>query len=81
MKRKYAMVLLGTVIDVIESDTVPHYPPDPDGNPVITMECDNTVQKGDIVENGIIVGTYVPQPTQLDQIQAILDYLAMAIGE
>lgn len=79
--RKFAMVLLDQVIDVIENDYPPKYPPDQEGNEVLTIGCDDTVQVGDIMENGILIGTKIPQPTQLDQIQSMIDYLAMMIGE
>ena len=73
--KKYAMILLDYVIDVIEAENPPVYPPDPDGNEVIAMECDDTVQVGDVVVNGVIIGTYVetePEPTQLDRIEAMV---------
>lgn len=55
---------------------MPQYPPDQEGNKVTAMECDDTVQIGDKVIDGIIVGTYVPkepemtEPTENEFIQA-----------
>ena len=43
---KYAMVLLNRVIDIVESDLIPEYPPDEHGNPVFTIKCDDSVKVG-----------------------------------
>ena len=69
---KYAGVANGRVIIIEEKAIPPKYPPTNDGIEVETVECDETVQLGDVVENGVIVGTYVPkepQPTQADRIE------------
>lgn len=42
----YAMVLLERVIDIVEAETPPYYPPDPQGNPVTAVVCDETVRLG-----------------------------------
>lgn len=44
---KYAMICNNTVIEVLENAiTPPVWPPDNDGNPVIAIECDDTVERG-----------------------------------
>nr|DAV38775.1 MAG TPA: putative S-adenosylmethionine:2-demethylmenaquinone methyltransferase [Caudoviricetes sp.] len=44
--KKYAMILNNLVIDIIESDIPPAYPPDPKGNIVIAVECDDSIKLG-----------------------------------
>lgn len=86
--KTYAMVLLGNVIDVLmNQEHEPYYPPDPEGNPVIAVPCDNTVTAGMLYDE--ITGTFtednrgVPDPeapeepkSQLDRIEEKLDMLA-----
>lgn len=69
----YAMILLNNVIGVLESDTLPSWPPDPQGNPVTTVECDESVELGMVYdpETGEF-SEYIPPayiPTQLDKIE------------
>ena len=69
----YAMILLNNVIGVLESDTPPSWPPDPQGNPVTTVECDESVELGMVYdpETGEF-SEYIPAPyipTQLDKIE------------
>lgn len=69
----YAMILLNNVIGVLESDTPPSWPPDPQGNPVTAVECDDTVELGMVYnpETGEF-SEYVPAPyvpSQLDKIE------------
>lgn len=68
----YAMILQNRVIGIIESDTTPYWPPDPQGNPVTAIECDDTVELGMMYdpETGTY-SEYVPVyiPTQLDKIE------------
>lgn len=83
----YAMIRKDKVIQVLYNQkTEPHYPPDPQGNPVTAVPCDETVKIGMMYDAE--TGTFYeytpsepepkePQPTQLDQIQSTLDYLAM----
>lgn len=73
---KYAMVNKKNVIDVINSDYVPKYPPTQDGTEVIAIECDESVEIGMIYnsETGEFLfpepkPTPEPQPTQLDTIE------------
>lgn len=69
---KYAGVANGRVIIIEEKAIPPKYPPTNDGFEVETLECDEAVQLGDVVENGVIIGTYVPkdpEPTQEDRIE------------
>lgn len=76
---KYAMVLLNRVIGVEEQEM--HWPPDPSGNPVITVQCDDTVILGMTYNPDTGEFTeYVPEPvtpeepqeTQLDRIEKLL---------
>lgn len=69
----YAMILLNSVIGVLESDTPPSWPPDPQGNPVTTVECGEDIELGMIydTESGTF-SEYIPPayiPTQLDKIE------------
>lgn len=85
---RYAMVLLGSVIDVIGSvSPPPAYPPDPLGNPVTAVLCDDTVELGMIYDSDteeFSWPAYIPpeedeetikEPTQLDRIESILAML------
>ena len=76
---RYAMILKNRVIDIQHSETEPHYPPDPLGNPVTAVQCGETVKIGMMydAETGTF-SEYVPpetepipepEPTQLDEIQ------------
>ena len=70
---RYAMVLLNNVIGVLEQETPPSWPPDPQGNPVTAIECDETITLGMVYdpETGEF-SEYVPPayvPTQLDKIE------------
>lgn len=67
--KKYAMVLFDRVIDIVESKHEPSYPPDQEGNNIIAIECDDTVQIGDIYVDGKIIGTALVEPTQVDRIE------------
>lgn len=69
----YAMILLNNVIGVLESDTPPSWPPDPQGNPVTAVECDESVELGMVYnpETGEF-SEYIPAayvPSQLDKIE------------
>lgn len=71
--KKYAMILLNRVIGVLESDTPPSWPPDPQGNPVTAVECDESVELGMAYnpETGEF-SEYIPPsyvPTQFDKIE------------
>ena len=84
--KTYAMILQNRVIDVLkDQETEPHYPPDPSGNPVTAIPCDDTVTLGMIYdpETGAF-SEYTPpepepvpepQPTQLDRIEEQLNAL------
>ena len=84
--KTYAMILQNRVIDVLkDQETEPHYPPDPSGNPVTAIPCDDTVTLGMIYDSE--TGTFSeytppepepvpePQPTQLDRIEEQLNAL------
>lgn len=73
----YAMILLNNVIGVLESDTPPSWPPDPQGNPVTAVECGEDIELGMIydTESGTF-SEYIPPayiPTQLDRIESRLN--------
>lgn len=84
--KNYAMILQNRVIDVLKNqETEPYYPPDPSGNPVTAIPCDDTVTLGMIYDPE--TGTFSeytppepepmpePQPTQLDRIEEQLNAL------
>ena len=84
--KNYAMILQNRVIDVLKNqETEPHWPPDPAGNPVTAIPCDDTVTLGMIYDPE--TGTFSeytppepepmpePQPTQLDRIEEQLNAL------
>ena len=84
--KNYAMILQNRVIDVLKDrETEPYYPPDPSGNPVTAIPCDETVTLGMIYDPE--TGTFSeytppepepmpePQPTQLDRIEEQLNAL------
>lgn len=77
----YAMILQNIVIGVLPNEeTEPWWPPDPAGNPVTAVPCDDTVTIG--MEYDPETGEFskyippepepepVPEPTQLDRIEA-----------
>lgn len=84
--KNYAMISQNRVIDVLKDrETEPYYPPDPSGNPVTAIPCDDTVTLGMIYDSE--TGTFSeytppepepmpePQPTQLDRIEEQLNAL------
>lgn len=84
--KTYAMILQNRVIGVLKNqETEPHWPPDPSGNPVTAIPCDDTVTLGMIYDSE--TGTFSeytppepepipePQPTQLDRIEEQLNAL------
>ena len=84
--KNYAMILQNRVIDVLKNqETEPYYPPDPSGNPVTAIPCDDTVTLGMIYdpETGTF-SEYIPpepepmpepKPSQLDRIGEQLNAL------
>ena len=85
--KTYAMILQNRVIDVLkDQETEPHWPPDPSGNPVTAIPCDDTVTLGMIYDPE--TGTFSeytppepepmpePKPSQLDGIEEQLNALA-----
>ena len=84
--KNYAMILQNRVIDILKNqETEPHWPPDPSGNPVTAIPCDDTVTLGMIYDPE--TGTFSeytppepepipkPQPSQLDRIEEQLNAL------
>ena len=84
--KNYAMISKNRVIDVLKDrETEPYYPPDPSGNPVTAIPCDDTVTLGMIYdpETGTF-SEYIPpepepmpepKPSQLDRIEEQLNAL------
>ena len=85
--KNYAMISQNRVIDVLkDQETEPYYPPDPSGNPVTAIPCDDTVTLGMIYDSE--TGTFSeytppepepmpePKPSQLDRIEEQLNALA-----
>ena len=75
--KKYAMILLNRVIGVLEAEAIPAWPPDPQGNPVTAVECDESVELGMVYdpETGEF-SEYIPAPyipTQADRIESLLN--------
>ena len=63
--KNYAMILQNRVIDVLKNQEVePYYPPDPSGNPVTAIPCDDTVTLGMIYdsETGTLSEYTPPEP-------------------
>lgn len=84
--KTYAMILQNRVIGVLPNqETEPYYPPDPSGNPVTAIPCDDTVTLGMIYDPE--TGTFSeytppepepmpePKPSQLDRIEEQLNAL------
>lgn len=74
--KNYAMILQNRVIDVLKDrETEPYYPPDPSGNPVTAIPCDETVTLGMIYnsETGTFSEYTPPKPQLTETEQAILD--------
>lgn len=82
--KTYAMILQNRVIDVLKNrETEPYYPPDPSGNPVTAVPCDDTVTLGMIYDPE--TGTFSeytppehihePQQTQGDRIEEKINML------
>ena len=79
--KKYAMVLQDRVIDIVVKDFPPVYPPTPEGYQITAMICDDTVQVGDAVVDGKIIGT-APEPATEPTNQDIMDKLdEMSAGQ
>lgn len=84
--KNYAMILQNRVIDVLKDrETEPHWPPDPSGNPVTAIPCDDTVTLGMIYDpETCTFSEYTPsepepmpepKPSQLDRIEEQLNAL------
>lgn len=76
--KNYAMILQNRVIDVLKDrETEPYYPPDPSGNPVLAIPCDDTVTLGMIYDPETeAFSEYIPpepEPQLTETEQAILD--------
>ena len=54
---KYAMIANDLVIGIVESETTPYWPPLDTGKQVYAKQCDQSVQIGDKVIDGEILGT------------------------
>lgn len=63
--KTYAMILQNRVIGILlDQKTEPHWPPDPAGNPVTAIPCDDTVKIGMIYdpETGEFSECIQPEP-------------------
>ena len=72
MSKIYAMLLDGYVIDVVEADEVPVYPPGINGEVVVAKEVSNKIRLGlryDENTSSFVEDTKVPEKSQLDIIQ------------
>ena len=70
--KNYAMILQNRVIDVLKNqETEPYYPPDPSGNPVTAIPCDETVTLGMIYdpETGTFSEYTPPKPEPIPEPQ------------
>ena len=91
MLKMYAMILNNIVIEVLSNcEKAPKWPPDPAGNPVVAVECDETVKTGMVynpetntfsenVPPAPVEPTYEPlTPTEERQIDILLntEYIA-----
>ena len=74
--KNYAMILQNRVIDVLKNQEVePYYPPDPSGNPVTAIPCDDAVTLGMIYDSEYTPPEPepTPEPPLSETEQAILD--------
>lgn len=76
--KNYAMVLLGRVIGVLESLEEPWWPPDPDGNPVNAIECDETVEMGMYYRDGSFTDEAPPEPPAPVEMPTNIELMLMA---
>lgn len=83
IKMDYAMIRKSMVIDVLHNcETEPHWPPDPTGNPVISIACDETVKSGmryDAKEG--IFSQPEPDTTKSSQLDRIESTLALLTAD
>lgn len=92
----YAMILQNRVIGILPNqETEPWWPPDPAGNPVTAVPCDDTVTLGMVYD--LETGEFseyippepepkpIPEPTQLDRIEQAINqsntYLSKTYSE
>ena len=88
---RYAMICNNGVIEILNNqETIPEWPPTPEGYPVIAVECDETVELGMVYnpETGEFseyvpepVKPIIPEPTQLDNIEESQLVIMEAIAE
>ena len=70
--KKYAMVLLKSVISIVDAENEPFYPPDQHGNIVTAILCDDSVKVGMVYDE--VNGKYSeyvpsePEPTMEEKI-------------
>lgn len=85
----YAMICNNRVIEVLTNQKVePQWPPDPEGNSVIAITCNDAVQKGMVYDPTTgVFSDYVepepiiPEPTQLDTIEESQLIIMEALAE
>lgn len=69
----FAMVLKNKVINIVNSDTIPNYPPDQHGNTVTAVQCDESVTVGMIYNAETGEFTEPPEPTPIPKTPTQLD--------
>ena len=87
--KNYAMILQNRVIDVLKNQEVePYYPPDPSGNPVTAIPCDETVTLGMIYDpETVTFSEYTPpepEPTpepQLTETEQAIFHTAINVDD
>ena len=82
----YAMTIHGYVIDVVESETKPKWPPTIDGTMPIAIECGKEVERGMIYDEHLDTFLFpisddFEEPTQLDNIEATQLTIMTAMAE
>lgn len=80
--KTYAMICDSRVIEVLPNcEKAPNWPPDPSGNPVTAVECDETIERGMIYDPETYTfseyNPSAPEPTQMDRIEEKIDKITL----
>lgn len=82
MKSRYAMILNKRVIDLVESESKPEYPPDIEGNPVFAIQCGEEVKVGMIYnESTEKFEEYIPPEPELTMDEKIYEAVSKSQDE
>lgn len=78
---RYAMILQNRVIGVLENqETEPYWPPDPAGNPVTAVPCDDTVILGMVYDPETeAFSEYIPPKLESTSIPPLTEQEQIAI--